>query len=64
VLIDALAKDARALLVALDGRELSAGVARAAALLGAVVGQDLDEGEDGVFRIARRVAKDRVICDR
>jgi hypothetical protein len=26
-----------------------------------VTGQDLDEGEDGVFRIARRVAKDRVI---
>jgi len=29
--------------------------------LAAVVGQDLDEGEDGVFRIARRVAKDRII---
>jgi hypothetical protein len=60
-LIDALAKDARALLGALDGRELPAEVARAAALLAAVVGQDLDEGEDGVFRIARRVAKYRVI---
>ena len=60
-LVDALAKDARALLGALDGRELSAGVSQAAALLAAVVGQDLDEGEDGVFRIARRVAKDRVI---
>ena len=30
-------------------------------LLAAVVGQDLDEGEDGVFRIARRVARDRII---
>jgi IS5 family transposase len=60
-LIDALAKDARALLGALDGRELSAGVAQAAALLAAVVGQDLDEGEDGVFWIAQRVAKYRVI---
>jgi hypothetical protein len=60
-LIDALAKDARALLVALDGRELSDAVGRAAALLAAVVGQDLDEGADGVFRIARRVAKDRII---
>jgi hypothetical protein len=60
-LIDALAKDARALLVALDGRELSDVVGRAAALLAAVVGQDLDEGADGVFRIARRVAKDRII---
>jgi hypothetical protein len=60
-LIDALAKDARALLVALDGRELADAVGRAAALLAAVVGQDLDEGSDGVFRIARRVAKDRII---
>jgi hypothetical protein len=60
-LVDALARDARALLLGLDGRELSAAVARAAVLLAAVVGQDLDEGEDGVFRIARRVAKDRVI---
>src|SRR3954454_53513 len=60
-LIDALAKDARALLFALDGRELSDAVGRSAALLAAVVGQDLDEDADGVFRIARRVAKDRII---
>jgi Transposase DDE domain len=60
-LIDALAKDAHALLGALDGRDLSDGVKQAAALLAAVVGQDLDEGADGVFRIARRVAKDRII---
>ena len=60
-LVDALAKDAGALLVALDGRELPDAVRRAAALLAAVVGQDLDEGEDGVFRIARRVARDRII---
>ena len=60
-LIDALAKDANALLLALDGRELGPELGKAAALLAAVVGQDLDEGEDGVFRIARRVAKDRII---
>jgi DDE family transposase/transposase-like protein DUF772 len=60
-LVDALAKDARALLLALDGRELQSEVSQAAGLLASVVGQDLDEGEDGVFRIARRVAKDRVI---
>jgi DDE family transposase/transposase-like protein DUF772 len=60
-LVDALAKDARALLGALDGRELSDALTKAAELLAAVVGQDLDEGSDGVFRIARRVAKDRVI---
>lgn len=60
-LIDALAKDARALLGALDGRELTDAVTQAAGVLAAVAGQDLDEGSDGVFRIARRVAKDRVI---
>ena len=60
-LIDALAKDAHALLGALNGRELAAGVTEAAAVLAAVVGQDLDAAADGVFRIATRVAKDRVI---
>ncbi len=60
-LVDALAKDAHAMLGALDGRELAEGAKKAAALLACVAGQDLDEGEDEVFRIARRVAKDRVI---
>jgi hypothetical protein len=60
-LVGALAKDARALLGALDGRELGPVTGQAAALLAAVTGQDLDEGADGVFRIARRVAKDRII---
>ena len=26
-----------------------------------MVGQDLEAGDDGIFRIARKVAKDRVI---
>jgi len=60
-LVDALANDARALLGALDGRELSPELTQAGVLLASVVGQDLDEGSDGVFRIARRVAKDRII---
>jgi len=60
-LVDALAKDARALLGVLDGRELPAAVSQAATLLATVVGQDLDEDADGVLRIARRVAKDRII---
>ena len=45
----------------LDGRELAAAVEQAAKLLATVLGQDLQTDEDGVFRIARRVAKDRVI---
>src|SRR6266508_2531842 len=53
--------DAMALLAVLDGAELDAPVEQAAQLLAQVVGQDLDQHTDGVFRIARRVAKDRVI---
>ncbi|MFV0458422.1 MAG: transposase [Actinomycetales bacterium] len=60
-LVDSLAKDARAVLSVLDGRDLESVVAQAAQLLATVVGQDLDQDTDGVFRIARRVAKDRVI---
>jgi hypothetical protein len=60
-LIDALARDAFALLAALDGRTLDAEVEQGAKLLGTVVGQDLEQTVDGTFRIARRVAPDRVI---
>jgi hypothetical protein len=60
-LVDALARDARALLGVLDGKEPGPAVAEAAALLATVTGQDLEEGDGGVFRVARRVAPDRVI---
>lgn len=60
-LVDALAKDGMAALAVLDGKETTDAVARAGELLATVLGQDLDQTEDGVFRIARRVAKDRVI---
>lgn len=60
-LIDALAKDAFAVLAALDDRKVAEPVGKAAALLATVVGQDLEQRDDGVFRIARRVAPDRVL---
>ncbi len=60
-LVDALARDGYALLAALDGERLDPTLGEAATLLATVLGQDLDEGPDGVFRIARRVAPDRVI---
>jgi Transposase DDE domain len=60
-LIAGLAEDALAVLVALEGLKLSAELGQAVTLMARVVGQDLEEGEDGVFRIARRVAKDRII---
>jgi Transposase DDE domain/Transposase domain (DUF772) len=60
-LIDALARDAYAALALLDSRMLDEAVHQAARLLASVVGQDLEQTEDGLFRIARRVASDRII---
>jgi hypothetical protein len=60
-LIDSRARDGYALLRVLDGRELGEGLAEAGVLLATVLGQDLQTTQDGKFRIARRVAKDRVI---
>ncbi|MEO9222908.1 MAG: transposase [Mycobacteriaceae bacterium] len=60
-LVDALAKDGRAVLAVLEGQALPEAVTAAGALLATLLGQDLEAGQAGVFRIARRVAKDRVI---
>ena len=66
-LIDSRARDGYACLAVLDGRELDPAVAEAGELLATVLGQDLEQSEPaggtspGVFRVARRVAKDRVI---
>ena len=60
-LIHSRAQDGYAVLAYLDSQKLEGPVADAAKLLATVLGQDLEETEDGVFRIARRVAKDRII---
>jgi hypothetical protein len=60
-LVDALARDGHALLAVLHDRRLGAEVQQASELLATVLGQDLETTEDGRFRIARRVAEDRVI---
>lgn len=60
-LIDSRAKDGYAMVAYLDGRKLEGPVSDAAKLLATVLGQDLEDDGDGRFRIARRVAKDRVI---
>ena len=60
-LIDSRARDAWRCLALLDQRALDPAVAKAAILLATVVGQDLEVGSDGVFKVARKVAKDRVI---
>lgn len=61
-LVDSRARDGYALLAALDGAcDLSEPVTQAMQLLATVLGQDLETGPDGVLRIARKVAADRVI---
>ncbi len=60
LLVDALVKDCLAALSVLEGEELLGAVADAAQLLAIVSGQDVED-DGGVFRIAKRVAKDRII---
>jgi len=60
-LVDALARDGKAVLTALEGEPLLPPLAEAATLLATVLGQDLEGGPDGRIRIARKVAPDRVI---
>jgi len=60
-LIHSRAQDGYAILAYLDSQKLEGGLADAAQLLATVLGQDLEENQDGVLRIARRVAPDRVI---
>ncbi len=45
----------------MDGAELPAPASDAADLLALVAGQDVEAGDDGRFRIVKKVAKDRVI---
>jgi hypothetical protein len=66
VLVSALMKDANALVQALEGAGLDEQAASALGLLALVAGQDVEpaegsDGTDGRWRIARKVAGDRVI---
>jgi hypothetical protein len=60
-LVDELVTDALAALGALEGQPVPAAAGDAVDLLALVAGQDVEPGEDGVFRIARKTARDRVI---
>jgi hypothetical protein len=61
-LVTGLVNDALAVLAAVQDAELGAEQAEAVALLALVAGQDVEAGErPGTWRIARRVARDRVI---
>lgn len=60
-LVDELVHDALAALAVLDGQQLTPVARDAADLLALVAGQDVAQGDDGVFRIVRGTARDRVI---
>jgi hypothetical protein len=60
-LVEALALDGYAALAVLHDRALDLHARQAAELLATVLGQDLERRDDDVFRIAHRVAEDRVI---
>ena len=65
-LVSALVNDANTLVAALEGRRLDERAACALALLALVAGQDVEpaegsDGRDGRWRIARKVAEDRII---
>ena len=65
-LVSALVNDANAVVAALAGPDLEERAASALALLALVAGQDVEpaegsDGRDGRWRIARKVAEDRVI---
>lgn len=60
-LVDALVRDCLAALAAVEGQVLEGQARDDADLLAVVAGQDVEQHDDGVFRIARGTAKDRVI---
>lgn len=60
-LVDALVHDALAALAVIDGEGLDGAARDAAELLALVAGQDVEQGDDGMCLIARKVATDRVI---
>jgi Transposase DDE domain/Transposase domain (DUF772) len=65
-LVSALVGDANTIIDALETAELDDGAAQALALLALIAGQDVEpaegsDGTDGRWRIARKVATDRVI---
>lgn len=59
--VNALAQDAHAALECVENRQVDDDVGQAIELLATVLGQDIERDEDGTYRIARRVATDRVI---
>jgi hypothetical protein len=60
-LVDELVRDCLATLSVLEGQNLTGASRDAADLVALVAGQDTEQGDDGVFRIAKKVVRNRVI---
>ena len=60
-LVDGLVHDALTLLAAFEGRTEEVDASTALGLLALVAGQDVEQDEDGTWKIAQKVARDRVI---
>jgi IS5 family transposase len=60
-LVDGLVTDALSLLASFEDDAEEADATSALGLLALVAGQDVEQGDDGMWRIARKVAPDRVI---
>jgi hypothetical protein len=60
-LVDALVRDVRMALDVVAGQKCSQAVAEVVALLAELAGQDIEESAVGTFRVANRVARDRII---
>jgi IS5 family transposase len=60
-LVDGLVTDALSLLATLEDDAEEADATSALGLLALVAGQDVEQGDDGTWKIARKVAPDRVI---
>jgi hypothetical protein len=59
--VDGLVRDALTLLTAFETRAGEPDTSTALGLLALVAGQDVEQDEDGTWKIARKVAPDRVI---
>jgi IS5 family transposase len=60
-LVDDLVRDCLSALEALEDKELPQSCAEAAEIVAIVSGQDVEQGDNGIFRIAKGVARDRMI---
>jgi IS5 family transposase len=60
-LVDGLVNDALALLGAFEGKDVTTEGTTSLGLLALIAGQDVEQGDDGTWKIAQKVSPDRII---